>query len=121
MFQIIKRITLGVVTTVIAPSIVLSMPVKPAQADYLVQKAKVVRVENTSGNGDNFAILVTGGTGACNNTFIIFPASAVTNRDIYEHGYQSALTAVTNPNLTVDVFDYSGASCYNGGQIVLNR
>ncbi|MHC5615709.1 MAG: DUF5992 family protein [Nostoc sp.] len=97
------------------------MALKPAQADYLVQNAKVVSVGNTSGNGDNFAIFVSGGTGPCTNTFIIFPPSGVTNRNIYEHGYQAALTALTNPNLTVDVFDYSGASCYNGGQILVHK
>lgn len=120
MFQIIKRLTLAV-TTVIAPSFLFSMAAKPALAEYLVQNGNVVTVQNTSGNGDNFAIFVTGGTGPCNGTFIIFPASAVTNRTIYEHGYQSALTALTNTKLKVTVFDYSGSSCSNGGQLVLDR
>ena len=121
MFKTIKLLNLGAVMTVFAPIFGLSMVVKPALADYLVQNASVVTVENTSSNGDNFAIVVTGGTGPCNDGFILFPASAVITRAIQEHGYQSALTALTNQNLRVNVFDYSGASCSNGGQIVLNR
>ena len=44
-----------------------------AQAEYLVKEATVVDVENTSSNGDNFAILVQGGEGPCMDKYIIFP------------------------------------------------
>ncbi|NJK27851.1 MAG: hypothetical protein HC925_04020 [Coleofasciculaceae cyanobacterium SM2_3_26] len=75
-------------------------------------------MENTSSNGDNFAILVQGGQGPCVNKYIIFPKSAVANEDVYERGYVGALTALTN-DMLVNVYDYSGASCGNGGQLVV--
>ena len=83
---------------------------------YLIQGATVTGVQNTSSNGDNFAITVTGGSGVCGNSVIVFPLTAVTNQDVHDHGYQAALTALTQ-NLKIDVYNYSNSSCTNGGQI----
>lgn len=91
-----------------------------AQAEYLVKEATVVDVENTSSNGDNFAILVQGGEGPCMDKYIIFPKSGIKNADVYQRGYLGALTALEkNDKLKVNVYDYTGHSCRNGGQLVV--
>lgn len=90
--------------------------VSSAHAEYLVRDAEITGVQNTSRDGDNFAVRVNGGSGPCNNRIIIFPKAGVTERDVYRRGYVMALEAMIN-NLRVDIFDYSGTSCENGGQL----
>jgi len=113
----IKRLGSIVVALALVVTVVFGVAT-PANADYLVKGASVVHVENTSSNGDNFAILVEGGQGPCVNKYIIFPKSGVVNTDVYERGYEGALTALAN-DLKVNVYDYSGDSCRNGGQLVV--
>ena len=90
----------------------------PAHAASLVQNAKIIAVQNTSGNKDNFAIKVTGGTGPCANTFIVFPKTGVNSSAVYERGYAMALAAMQN-DWKINAFDYTGSDCENGGQLVV--
>ncbi len=115
-YTTIKRLVLGMIAAAISLGFIFSAEVKPAQADYLVRGAKVVNVQNTSSNGENFAIVVQGGTGPCAGKVIIFPASGVSNKGAYDRAYNAALTALS-ANVNADVYDYSGSSCSNGGQL----
>jgi len=92
----------------------------PAHAEYLVRYAQIINVQNTAGNGDNFAISVVGGTGPCTGRVIIFPKTGVSSPDVYERGYAIALAAMEN-NWNVDAFDYSGSDCRNGGQLSVTK
>lgn len=92
----------------------------PAHADYLVTGAKITNVQNTSSNGDNFAVSVKGGSGPCTNRVIIFPKSGVAHEDVYERGYDIALAAMSN-DYYVDIYDYSGSDCAKGGQLSITK
>jgi hypothetical protein len=96
------------------------LPASASTGSYLIKGGTVVNVQNTSSNGDNYAIFVTGGTGICSNNYIIFPKTGVINKDVHDRGYQAALSALTN-NLKIDVFDYAGASCAHGGQVSIYK
>ncbi|MEH1846561.1 MAG: DUF5992 family protein [Nostoc sp.] len=120
MLTAIKRLFIGTLTLVFPSGIFLTTGVGVAKADYLVQNAKITTVQNTSSNNDNYAVGVSGGTGPCINQIIIFPASGVLNREIHSRGYQAALTALTQ-GYTVSIYDYSGTSCSNGGQIAISK
>jgi len=117
MSSMIKQLSSIVVVLALVVGVVLGVA-SPARAGYLVKGANVIHVENTSSNGDNFAILVKGGQGPCVNQYIIFPKSGVANTDVYERGYKGALTALIF-GLKINVYDYSGDSCRNGGQLVV--
>ncbi|NEO56630.1 MAG: hypothetical protein F6K54_28275 [Okeania sp. SIO3B5] len=119
MSNIIKRLASTVVALALVVGVVFGVAT-PAHAGYLVTGASVVHVENTSSNGDNFAVLVKGGNGPCVDKYIIFPKSGVSNLDVYERGYEGALTALAY-DLKVNVYDYSGDSCRNGGQLVVTK
>jgi hypothetical protein len=101
-------------------SIFLITEVDIAKADYLVQGGKIINVQNTSSNGDNYAVTISGGLGPCADRVIILPASGVLNRDIHARGYKAVLTALSNDFL-VDIYDYTGSSCSNGGQVTITK
>lgn len=112
-------ISLGLLSTSLASVLPASAQFatrQTATGSYLVVGGKVVNVQNTSSNGDNYAIFVSGGTGPCANNYIIFPKTGVINKDVHARGYEAALSALVN-NLKVDVFNYSGSTCANGGQV----
>ena len=120
MHQLLKRFALRVATVFIAVSLTVLVAVQPAKADYLIQKAKVDNIQNTSSNGDNFAITVSDGEGLCNDKVIIFPTSGVVNSEAHYRAYLTALSAM-NSGARIDVYDYSGSACENGGQISITK
>ncbi len=117
MSRILKQ--LGSVIVVFALVLVTFGFASPAHAGYLVRGAKIVNVQNTSSNGSNFAIKVVGGEGPCSGKVIIFPEKAVPY-DVYKRGYAIALAAMKN-DWSVGVYDYSGDSCRNGGQLSVSK
>ncbi|PSB02119.1 DUF5992 family protein [Merismopedia glauca] len=109
----------------IVPILALSTVIKPASAaGYLVQNATITEVENTSINGNNFAIKVSGGTGFCNNQFILFVPAGVSNANIYGRSFPMILQAFQN-NHKVSIYDYTSpgttVSCAKGGQVVITK
>jgi hypothetical protein len=120
MLKAFKHFFMGALAFVFAFGIFLTTGVGIAKADYLVQGGKITNVQNTSSNGDNYAISVSEGVGPCADRVIILPVSAVLNRDIHTRGYKAALTALSNGFL-VDIYDYTGSSCSNGGQVTITK
>ncbi|MFN5955129.1 MAG: DUF5992 family protein [Dolichospermum sp.] len=121
MLKSFKTLISATLTIFLAVGVFLSVGVPNAKAaGNLVSGAKVAIVQNTSSNGDNFAIKLLGGTGACANQFILFPATGVSNRSINDRGLTIALTALAQ-KLSVDAYDYTSpgniTDCAKGGQI----
>ncbi|MDB9456111.1 DUF5992 family protein [Dolichospermum circinale] len=121
MLKSFKTLISATLTIFLAVGVFLSVGVPNAKAaGTLVSGAKVAIVQNTSSNGDNFAIKLLGGTGACANQFILFPATGVSNRSINDRGLTIALTALAQ-KLSVDAYDYTSpgdiTDCAKGGQI----
>ena len=121
MLKNFKALISATLTIVFALAVFLTVGVNSAKAaGILVSGAKVGIVQNTSSNGDNFAIKLLGGTGACANQFILFPATGVSNRSINDRGLTIALTALAQ-ELSVDAYDYISpgniTDCAKGGQI----
>ncbi len=120
MLKAINCFFIKILAFIFAFGIFLTTGVGIAKADYLVQGGKITNVENTSSNGDNYAVTISGGVGPCADKVIILPASGVLNRDIHVHGYKAVLTALSNGFL-VDIYDYTGSSCSNGGQVTITK
>nr|ACZ26228.1 SxtE [Microseira wollei] len=120
MLKAINRFFIRTLAFVFAFGIFLTTGVGIAKADYLVQGGKITNVQNTSSNGDNYAVTISGGVGPCADRVIILPASGVLNRDIHARGYKAVLTALSNGFL-VDIYDYTGSSCSNGGQVTITK
>ncbi|EFA72780.1 sxtE [Raphidiopsis brookii D9] len=120
MLKDFNQFLIGTLAFVFAFGIFLTTGVGIAKADYLVKGGKITNVQNTSSNGDNYAVSISGGFGPCADRVIILPTSGVINRDIHMRGYEAALTALSNGFL-VDIYDYTGSSCSNGGQLTITN
>ena len=77
-----------------------------ANANYLVENGTVTAVTNTTGNDEQFAIRITGGTGTCNTgVWIVFKLVNAGTEKIYDRAYAAALTALALGR-AVNVYDY---------------
>ena len=80
----------------------------------------ITAVANTNGNGENFTVWISGGTGPCANAGITFPKTAAGSEKVFERAYATALAAYMSGK-KVTIHDYTGSSCTNAAYIrVLN-
>jgi len=77
-----------------------------ANATYLVENGKVTAVTNTTGNDEQFAIRISGGTGLCNTgVWVVFKLVNAGSEKIYDRAYAAALTALLAGSV-VNIYDY---------------
>ncbi|PCH61095.1 MAG: hypothetical protein COC04_06415 [Gammaproteobacteria bacterium] len=82
-------------------------------------------LSNNTGNGENFFVKVTGGSGVCvgtGRTLVVFPLhnSGVSggDKDLHNRAFSLALTAYTTGD-TVEIGSYHGADCTAASRIKL--
>jgi hypothetical protein len=92
-----------------------------AQAAFLIEDAKVIRVASVSGNVDQFGVIVEGGTEPCaGSAWIIFDAGDYATSAMFERTYSGALTALST-GMPVDIYNYANDSCEHAMSIQIHN
>ena len=89
-------------------------------ADYVVTDAKIDKISNTSGNTDEFAIWVSGGTGNCKDTLIKFRLVDSGSEGVFNKAYSTALAAFA-AGYRIRVHNYHNTSCENASYIEIYK
>jgi len=92
-----------------------------ASAGYVLWDGEITGVTNTSGNTDDFVVLVTGGSGLCSTAGqITFPRDAAGTQKLHDKAYATALMALAT-GLKVRVATYEPDSCIRAVHIWLQK
>lgn len=89
-------------------------------ADYVVTDAKIDKISNTSGNADEFAIWVSGGSGQCNDTLIKFRLADSGSAGVFNKAYSTALAAFA-AGYRIRVHNYHNNLCLNASYIEIYK
>ena len=87
-----------------------------AFAGELVKGATILEVASSASNEDVFYIRLSGGTGPCANSSVIFPAVKSQSKDSHNQAFSIALAAVTSAR-KVRIHNYENDSCYGANFI----
>ena len=87
-----------------------------AAGAYIVQGAIITNIMSTNGNTAGFAIITSGGSGACVNAEVYFPQSAAPDADTFKRAYTAALTAMTT-GMRVTIYNYADSTCLTASYV----
>ncbi|KAF7763155.1 hypothetical protein PUND_b0495 [Pseudoalteromonas undina] len=88
----------------------------PVFCGELVRGATVTEVASSSSNMDVFYLKLSGGTGPCANSSVIFPAIKSQSKESYNQAFSIALAAVSSGK-KIRVHNYEDDSCHGANFI----
>lgn len=88
----------------------------PAEAGFIASESTITSIKNVTGNMPQFAVFVTGGTGPCLNTWVVFPVSAAPDADTHKRAYATAMMAIAL-GMHVIIYNYTDDSCLGASYI----
>jgi hypothetical protein len=91
-----------------------------AAGGYIVKQATITSVTNTSNNQSVFTVKVSGGTGTCTNTGIVFQLSDAGDASVLNRAYAAALLALST-GMPVNIFNYVDTTCDHAAFIEVVR
>ena len=94
----------------VAAALALAAGMGSASAGYIASGAVITSIANTAGNQKNFSITVTGGTGPCSETVIVFPEVDAADAKAHQRAYAAALLAFTT-GARVSIYNYLDEGC----------
>jgi hypothetical protein len=102
----------------VVAALAFTATVNTASAGYIVQQGVITQVANTASNQRNFSVTVTGGTGPCAGTVIVFPEVDAADSKAHQRAYATALLAYMT-GATVYIYNYVDDGCGRASFILM--